>query len=732
MVTIDHYEEDMFKQYNKHLVSNFKNSALGKALIGQIINHPKTGIDTRNCDTKLYTFYDQLPRYNKRTKTYYKPGVKAMAKSLQKMITNIKTYQPDLVIVYGSWFANELTKYLEVKKQPLELMQLDVDGFKTYFSFNPSPRQYAFMSSSERDKVLIENRMINRFIKGGIENTKPQFGDYKLIKNYDDVVSIFRDVLPRWPIIAVDFETNTLETYRKGAKAIMISLSWKEHQGISIPLNHRLEPNLWTKEQFDSIISMIKKLIMSEQYKVFHNGMYDIRMLMDIYGLPYANNCLDTMLMYYQTVCEDQGAQRGLKHLAYMYTDMGGYEDARDKAFEDYLSNYYDDWLKRETAKYKAGERSTKPSHSNYTPPRNPVDGAKIDFEWLPMETIYKYAAADTDVTMQLYNIFNKNVSKHPKWHNLIYNFYPKLTDTLAYMTHTGFQIDKSLFEDYDKHFRADIKNLTRKMYDEVPEIREYEKARLKKLEKREEIKAIPKRERTPEQQQEFEDLTKINGTDVNGVPKYKFSPSSNQKVAYVLYNMMGYTLPPEKEYVRPSAISKLRKPETLTWKDYKTDRNSALPYLLKEYQEPLVKMLLAYSSDNKMISSVIDGYGKLLDDYNRIHPKFLIHGTVTSRLASHEPNAQNITKPTSNVNDPNYNYSVKGLFKSRYKGGYIFNIDYKSLEVFIATLISKDVGMMQALMDGADIHKRNASIAFDIPIDEVDPTHRQLAKAVN
>lgn len=38
---------------------------------------------------------------------------------------------------------------------------------------------------------------------------------------------------------------------------------------------------------------------------------------------------------------------------------------------------------------------------------------------------------------------------------------------------------------------------------------------------------------------------------------------------------------------------------------------------------------------------------------------------------------------------------------------------------------------MMQALMDGADIHKRNASIAFDIPYDEVDPAHRQLAKAV-
>lgn len=91
----------------------------------------------------------------------------------------------------------------------------------------------------------------------------------------------------------------------------------------------------------------------------------------------------------------------------------------------------------------------------------------------------------------------------------------------------------------------------------------------------------------------------------------------------------------------------------------------------------------------------------------------------------------QNVKKPTSNVNDPNYHYGAKDLFTSRFKGGYIFNIDYKSLEFFVASLITKDQGMMQALMDGTDIHKRNASIAFNIPYDEVDPTHRQLAKAV-
>lgn len=87
--------------------------------------------------------------------------------------------------------------------------------------------------------------------------------------------------------------------------------------------------------------------------------------------------------------------------------------------------------------------------------------------------------------------------------------------------------------------------------------------------------------------------------------------------------------------------------------------------------------------------------------------------------------------KPTSNVDNPNYYYPVKALFKSRFKDGYIFNIDYKSLEFFMAALITKDIGLMQALMDGADIHKTNASKAFKVPIDEVTKEQRFKAKSV-
>lgn len=641
MAIIDHYETDMFKTQNGQLVNNFKNSAIGKALFKQIFGHPRIGIDTKNIDVNLQIFYtEQIPRQNKYTRQWQKPKAEILHKCRDDLIRRIKEYQPDLVVCYGSWFALELANQYKLNRSQLEPTKLELDGFTTYVAFCPSPKLFYFMGSYERDRLRIENRMVNRFLAGGIENLKPKMGKYKLITDFKQAQQILTQEVYQHPIVAVDFETNTLQTYLKGAKALMISLSWQEHQGVSIPLNHRLAPDLWTKDQFNSLIAWIKDLVQSKQWKVFHNGMYDIHMLMDIYGLPKAVHCLDTMLMYYELVDESQGAQRGLKHLAYLYTDMGGYEDTRDQAFKDYLANYYDKWLERETAKFKVGERKTKPSHRNYTPPTNPVDGASIDFEWLPMDVVYPYASADTDVTLQIYDQLKPKIAKRKRWHHLIYEFYPELQDVLAYMQHTGFQIDTDKLAKYRTHFTKDIKDLTQKMYESTPEIQQYEKERLEKLQERERIKSIPPSKRTPEQKKRFSQYARLRGTDSNSIPNYKFNPSSGNKVAYILYKMMGYKLPAEKDYIKPKALQqhKLSHPEKLTWKDYKVDRKAALPYLVKEYDDDLAKLLLRYSSDKKMLTTTVDGYAKLLDDKGRIHPKFLIHGVSTGRLASADP----------------------------------------------------------------------------------------------
>ena len=94
--------------------------------------------------------------------------------------------------------------------------------------------------------------------------------------------------------------------------------------------------------------------------------------------------------------------------------------------------------------------------------------------------------------------------------------------------------------------------------------------------------------------------------------------------------------------------------------------------------------------------------------------------------------NLQQQKKPTSNYNADDYGWGIKGMYTSRFKNGMLVNFDYKSLEVFLAALFAKDGGMAKALANGLDIHKRNASVAFNIPYDEVTGQQRFKAKSVS
>lgn len=746
LVLVDYLREDMFDVKGGEVTLNFYKSEVGKN-IKKIYRKSSTimrdglhkAIDISNVDFDMYFFYDKVVNPSK-IKAKYK------TERLEAFKNYVLEHKPDIIVSYGAEANNPLIKAYGVSSSEFELQQLKIsDDYQPYISLNPALTRLNYLGYNDQDRILIENRMVNRFIKGEGSEVTPAFGKYKMLTDFDDVKVLFQETLPKQGLLALDFETNTVQTYLDGAKAIMLSVSWKEHQGISIPLEHKLYPDLWTKEEFDYIIDHIKKLFMSPQPKVLHNGIYDTTMLMNIYGLEYTQNCADSLLMYYVIRQENPKAQKGLKHLAYMYTDMGGYENDRDVFFDNYLKQDYDAWyekeeqrlieeMDKENAETGKSKKPKKPAKSHYVPPLNDVDNSKLNFEWIPIDVLYKYAAADTDVTLQLYHIFLKQVDKKESWHNLIFNFYPKLVDSLAFVSHTGFNTSWDKFQKYDKAYKKMLEKITNDMYESTPEIKEYENQNLADLKKRHELLSIKPADRTDEELAFIKEKAKLMGKDTDGTPKWKFKPSSSTKKAYILYHQLGYELPPEKDYVLPkvAAGNKLSHPEKLVWSDFKSDKDKALPYIFKQYNDPLAKNLIEYAQVNKIVSSVINSYPDYMDSNHMLHPNYVPTGTPTSRLSSVAINAQNIPKPSHDPNSMYYNYPIKGLFTSRFDDGIIINVDYKSLEIFVAALVSKDVNLMQALMDGADIHRRNASIAFGVKPDDVTDKQRFAAKSVN
>jgi DNA polymerase I-like protein with 3'-5' exonuclease and polymerase domains len=83
------------------------------------------------------------------------------------------------------------------------------------------------------------------------------------------------------------------------------------------------------------------------------------------------------------------------------------------------------------------------------------------------------------------------------------------------------------------------------------------------------------------------------------------------------------------------------------------------------------------------------------------LHGEYLAHGTVTGRLASKSPNLQN--------NPSHDDGLIKGCFLSRWEGGFLIEFDYSQIELRVAACWFRDKGMMQAYMDGADLHTLTA-----------------------
>ena len=641
---------DMFvKDQNNNYKFNLLASGVGKTLAWVVLKQWK--LDFK--DISIRFLYPKVPNIKKGS--YAKIQAEELRPYIDKLKKDIFDLNPPLIISYGILIKDSLVdKRSNIAKYDLQKVDYTYQGktISIVTSFNSSLALYKNLGLSTKIDIGIENRFIKRFIKGGydLKALEPKMGKYEHIKDFGRVKEVFEKEIPKHKIVAFDFETNTLDVWREGAKAILVSISWKEHQGITIPISHKKYPNLWTKEQYNSLIKYILNLVSSKQWVVMHNGMYDIYMLMKIYGLKRAVNIVDTLIMYYIGYHEivldknNKPVLRNLKQLAYEFTDMGGYENSRDIYFSNLKKQWYEDWYKKETIRLEeqAKKEHKKPKllrKSDYKEPVNEIDGGDINFEWLPLEIIEPYAAADTDVTLQLFHIFVKRIKSNPKWINLIFNFYPKLEDVVCHMQAVGVKMDRKLLKEYEDIYSKYRNSLIESMKTQVPEIKDFEKERLDLLNKRSKIMANYKPKDRSDEQKKF--ITRVGadlrGTDSKGVEKWKFTPSSGKKVAYILYNMLGYELPIDKEYIKKGSWNKIRTPEKITWEDFSTS-GSALDYIADKFDSSFARSLIQYSKINKLITGFIEAYPDKLDKDGYIHPKFNVIGTKTGRLSSSNP----------------------------------------------------------------------------------------------
>lgn len=184
--------------------------------------------------------------------------------------------------------------------------------------------------------------------------------------------------------------------------------------------------------------------------------------------------------------------------------------------------------------------------------------------------------------------------------------------------------------------------------------------------------------------------------------PKGTFNPGSAQQVAHVLFDQMQLPVIERTDTGAPSTgAAVLEKLKGLTSGD----------------ERALIEDIMAYRNAKKLLSAFISSWWELMDDNDRLHPRYKPTQVVTGRLASAEPNIQQVPR------DPRFRNVFGGVEGHRW-----LKADLSQIELRIAAWLSREETMLEAYRNGEDLHRLTAKLVLGDDSDEA----RQVGKTLN
>jgi len=140
----------------------------------------------------------------------------------------------------------------------------------------------------------------------------------------------------------------------------------------------------------------------------------------------------------------------------------------------------------------------------------------------------------------------------------------------------------------------------------------------------------------------------------------------------------------------------------------------------------PLPARLLEHRSLAKLKGTYTDKLPLMVNPATgRVHTNYAQAVAVTGRLASNDPNLQNIPIRTAEGR------RVREAFIAP-PGHVILSADYSQIELRIMAHLSEDPGLLRAFAEGLDVHRATASEVFGVPVGEVSAEQRRYAKVIN
>lgn len=464
-----------------------------------------------------------------------------------------------------------------------------------------------------------------------------------------------------------DYETNAEPIYNRNFKPTILSVSWMPGFGASIPLDH-FETKDYTSPGWNWK-KMLRKFgeEVIENYdivKVAWNWKFDDQ-INQKYQIFYRGTCLDGMLAKYLL---NEEKPNDLKSMVRRYLpEYGNYE--KQDAFD------------------------------------------KIPWDQKELDPLCHYGCQDTDYTLRLMIFFEKkliDLGLYSTFRNLIMSASRVLTS----VEKNGLYLDREFNNQLLETYKPKIDAARQAIYD-LPRVKKFEKKyNQEKIDKY--IQSI---------ESELEEL------DYNDPKDKRKIASREQKISNIKAGI--FTTKKEKELIRPINLGSPVDLPALMYSERgfhfdviknnesgkpSTDEETLtnLRLTVKNPDSPkaiFLDRLLELRGLEKMYKTYIEGWNEKVQDDDRLHGRFLIHGTTSGRLSSAEPNAQQIPKTSV---DPNIKLQLKAP-----KGTLYIASDFSQAELRIMAHLSGDETYLNAFNSGQDPHLAIAATKYHVPYEE-------------
>lgn len=200
-------------------------------------------------------------------------------------------------------------------------------------------------------------------------------------------------------------------------------------------------------------------------------------------------------------------------------------------------------------------------------------------------------------------------------------------------------------------------------------------------------------------------DLLRLEG-EIHAEAGSPFNIASPKQVGQILFDQMG--------------LQGGKKTKTGDW----STNVSVLELLAASH--PFVQKILDYRQLAKLKSTYTDALQEQIEkSTGRVHTSFSLAGTSTGRLASSDPNLQNIPIRTEEGR------KIRNAFVAP-TGKVLVSVDYSQVELRLVAAMADIPRLKKAFIDGHDIHAITASEVFGVPLDQMDGETRRRAKAIN